>query len=278
MADWCPSWILGQAPRPSLRVREHGEGVSTAGYADAEGMHPDPSVNPEAATNLNRGFGEHLLALGGGAGLECQVTGKVSSSRLYWGSSHTGEGSWVPETGLSGSWKSEAQACGLSISGVDVKSRGRRLTGEERQDPLRDAGQDSCFLLLFRLPSAHPSPALCLQDPGSGCLLTLPLPAGRCPAQAWKPEGLSVLRGGSTCTDSWGGPATAPLPLPPHVGSSGSGLPSASSSNSLASSNASSLWLRRPYRLHPSQRLAGPVLSERIIYRLLSGPPSFVGS
>lgn len=74
MAEWYPSWILCQAPRPGLWVSGQGEGVRVfiAPHAASEGMYPDPSMNPEAITNLNRGFGRHLLAL-----VECQVTGKV---------------------------------------------------------------------------------------------------------------------------------------------------------------------------------------------------------
>lgn len=73
--------------------------------------------------------------------------------------SHTqGEGSWGPETGLCGTGKSEAQSCSLSVevtSGVEVKSRGRWLTGEGGAKPptTPDTAQDSRFLLLF--PSQH---------------------------------------------------------------------------------------------------------------------------
>lgn len=47
-------------------------------------------MNPEAITNLNRGFGRYLLALGAGVSGDWE---SVVSSLLYWGNSYTGEGS-----------------------------------------------------------------------------------------------------------------------------------------------------------------------------------------
>lgn len=66
-----------------------------------------------------------------------------------------------------------AQGCGLSISGVEVKSRGRRLTGEEERH--------GSGLVLPPLPilSAHPSPAP--QDWGKDCLLTSTPPVRKVP-------------------------------------------------------------------------------------------------
>lgn len=133
-----------------------------------------------------------------GAGTEgwSQVVGKVCFSLCYSGGIHTqGEGSWGPETGLCGTGKSEARSCSLSIevtSGVEVKSRGRWLTGEGGAKPptTPDTAQDSRFLLLF--PSQH-SLVLCVsktsgtdrQEKSPAHLAPPPhTHTGRCPLQA----------------------------------------------------------------------------------------------
>lgn len=56
-------------------------------------MYQDPSVNPEAITDLNRGFGSHLLALGGWSVRCLGMSGDWESviySLLDWRNSHTG--------------------------------------------------------------------------------------------------------------------------------------------------------------------------------------------
>lgn len=75
-------------------------------------------MNPEANANLNG-----LWQAPAGAG-DC-VSGdreSVTYSLLDWGNSHTGEGSWGPE---------KLRAVDCSLSGVEVKSRGRWLAGEK---------------------------------------------------------------------------------------------------------------------------------------------------
>lgn len=77
----------------------------------------------------------------------------------------------------------------------------------------------------------------------------------------------SLVTSASTCLELFALASHLPLPLTPWSHQSTPGK-----------DRASSLWLRQSQCFHPSQLLAGPVLSGRIIYRLFSGPPfSFAG-
>lgn len=109
-------------------------------------------------------------------------------------------------------------------------------------------GQDWFFLLS---PSSQHTPPLLPRTGVQTVCSPRPLQSGRCPAQAWMLEGLSILRRGSTCTAL--GPATASLPLPSYVWNSLLRPPHLPlplipwpHQSTPGKDHASSLWLRQP--------------------------------